>query len=183
MIYLSLIGFIVALLGAGLLLSSWAYRRVRAARARRALTTGVSLVAPVAPFLLGSGAIAVGTLLSLLGVGGDVAAYKMGHGITPLSVFGVGKQKTLAGTISITDNWAQLNLDPGQTWNGQPIQGYVVLLKDLLVWSPTDLQLMANARRYFRTADGAHCVLSGQIESGGDQQYFRITTDVCGGNQ
>ena len=120
MVVLSVVCFLVALLGVALLILSWVQRRKRKARP--------DFVAPIVPFLPGSSAVILGIVLTVIGGGGDYAAYRFGNGVTPLSSFIGAKKMTLTGTIEMTRNWALLDLDSGQTFNGQPIQGPVILM-------------------------------------------------------
>jgi hypothetical protein len=81
----------------------------------------------------------------------------------------------LTGTIDITPNWAQLDLDPGQA-----LEGYVILMRDPLASNPTDTQRIAAARRYFRSAQGLHYTLTGQLQGSDGRQFLLVTNDLQG---
>jgi hypothetical protein len=101
MIYFSLLCFLVAILGTALFLGSLAYRGARAFKTSRARVTGAALVVPIAPLLLRSGVVGLGAVLTLVGAGGNVAAFKFGHGTTPLLIFQPAKKTTLTGRIDL----------------------------------------------------------------------------------
>jgi hypothetical protein len=81
----------------------------------------------------------------------------------------------VTGDIQLTANWAQLNLDPGQ-----PVNGYVVLMKNPMAPGATQAERIAAAYNYFATKDGVHYRLSGQLTPSGGINYFLFTRAVAG---
>lgn len=86
----------------------------------------------------------------------------------------------LRGTIAITSNWAQLNLDRGQISNGAPIEGFVVLMKDPMSPSPTSAERINAARQYFVANDGIHYTVSGQFVDSALLKYFLVANATQG---
>jgi hypothetical protein len=81
----------------------------------------------------------------------------------------------LTGTIEITPDWAQLDLDPKQA-----IAGSVVLMKDPMSPNPTDDERIDAAREYFKPEQGVHYTLTGQPQPAGSVRYFLVTDAVQG---
>jgi hypothetical protein len=81
---------------------------------------------------------------------------------------------TLTGRINITQNWAQLNLDPGQLANGEEIQGFVILEKNPISPGATDAQRIDAARQYFEQQKGLHYKMTGELQTGGALQYLLV---------
>jgi hypothetical protein len=167
LVVISLVSFLIALLGVALLILALVERRRRSAIKPR-------FIPPIVPFLPGSSAAILGIVLTLLGGGGDYAAYKSGNGITPLSIFKGAKTMTLTGTIELTRNWAQLNVDSGQALDGQPIQGPVILMMQPGGQSSTDQDRINAAFQYFGQQAGVHYTLTGIWQASSGRQFFLV---------
>jgi hypothetical protein len=170
--YLSLICFAAVLAGGSLLIASLV------SRIKRGKRTVVD--AHPMPFLLRRSATVAGVTLAVLGTAGMYLTYELGYSFTIFSFFNRENPMTLTGTIIITDNWAQLNLDPGQTVNGNPIQGFVVLQKNPLAPAPTDAQRINAARQYFGGQQGVHYTVTGQPHAIGGLLFLLVTNAVQG---
>lgn len=171
MIYLQTGLAALAVLGAILFIVSVTYRIARKSRERKAALTRTAIAAPLMPFLLGNAAWIGGLVMTCVGGGGDLVL----HALKPPEI-------TLFGTIRTNDsNWAQLDLDQGQNRNGQPIQGFVVLLKDPMSPDPTSPERIKAAYAYFSAKAGLHCTLQGEWVPDGALQYFYVKADDCKG--
>lgn len=86
----------------------------------------------------------------------------------------------LTGYIDFTANWAQLDLDTGQTNHGLVLPVSVVLLKNPMAPGSTQAQQIAAAYNYFSGEDGEHYTLTGQLMPSGGIDYFLVTHAVQG---
>jgi hypothetical protein len=81
----------------------------------------------------------------------------------------------LQGTISMTEDWAEFDIDPMQA-----IAGYVVLMLTPLGENPTDVQCVDAAYAYFNGENGNHFSLDGQLQGHGPIHFFLVTQVVKG---
>jgi hypothetical protein len=157
---------VVALLGMVLLTLSWVHLRRIEYRSH--------FVESMIPFLPGSGTLAVGVLLTVLGGGGDYAAYRFGNGFTPRYGVTGENRMTITGTIEMTKNWALLDVDPGQKLNGQLIQGPVILMMQSGGQNPTDQANINAAFQCFDKQAGVHYILAGIWSPTAARQFFFV---------
>jgi len=109
-----------------------------------------------------------GVALILLGATGDYFIHRAGYGIAPF-LSSTPPAGTLNGTILITDDWALLDVDPGQSIGSGPVRGSFILLMDPMAPNPKDADRADAAHEYFNPLQGAHCKLTGQFPYGVDR--------------
>jgi hypothetical protein len=80
----------------------------------------------------------------------------------------------LTGTIEITANWAQLDLDPDQA-----NEGIVILMRPMGAGA-TDADRIDAGYQYFDGQQGIHYTLTGQFQQAGDLNYLLVTNAVKG---
>lgn len=165
-IALFIVSILATLLGVTLLFLAWEQRRSGGGRTASFL--------PLLPFLPGSSAVVLGIVLTVLGGSGDYAAYRFGNGKALFSSFTGAKRMTLTGTIEMTKNWALLDVDSGQTLNGQPIQGPVILMMQPGGQNPTDQNRINAAFQYFGQQAGTHYTLTGIWQPSAGRQFFLV---------
>jgi hypothetical protein len=163
MIYVSLISFILGLAGLALLVG-WLASNTRHSTSQRTSFNFLKLR---------STAVA-GWILAILGGAGVYITSREGHGFITLFTAQMEGPMTLTGTIDITQNWAQLNLDPGQFANGQQVQGFVILEKDPIAPGATDPQRIDAGRQYFEQQKSLHYKVTGQFQTSGGLQYLLV---------
>ena len=87
---------------------------------------------------------------------------------------------TLTGTVEMTRNWALLDVDPGQTLNGQPIQGPVILMMEPGGQNVTDQRRINAAFKYFSQQTGVHYTLTGNWQPSAGRQFLLVQQAVKG---
>jgi hypothetical protein len=160
----SIVSILVALLGVALLILAWIERSRRKNR--------TDFIAPIVPFLPGASAAILGIALTVLGGSGEYAAHSFGYGIAPASK-GESEMK-LTGRIEMTRNWALLDLDSGQTLNGQPIQGPVILMMPSGGQNATDQDRINVAFGHFGPLAGDHFSMVGIWRPTAGRQFFLV---------
>jgi hypothetical protein len=81
----------------------------------------------------------------------------------------------LEGTISMTEDWAEFDLDPLQA-----LTGYVILMRPPLSDNPTDVERVDAAYEFFNGDNGSHYILTGQLQGPGPVHFFLVTDAVEG---
>ena len=87
---------------------------------------------------------------------------------------------TLTGTVEMTRNWALLDVDPGQTLNGEPIQGPVILMMEPGGQKVTDQRRINAAFKYFGQQAGVQYTLTGIWQPSAGRQFFLVQQAVKG---